>query len=425
MATNWMDYGTTDARKIAGQNRTYITEAGQGLQDKENYDADAAGQQANQTQSTLDQWMQPLASGQGGYNASETSQIQMTPEQQQTMNKAAGITAGATTAAATGAAQRAANAAGGSPEAVAAYRDRAARTSGSDAADAMTKARVATSDAAATRAENIGGQRIAQQNTGLNYYSGLQSQQAQEKENALNRVAQTYGTQASAMNDAAKLGISASQTPSTFDKVTGAVTTAAKFLDEGDVMPGDTPAVVAEGGPEKVVDMNNNGTRRYFDDGGFNVYDEMGQPVSSASGAPVAPGTLPDAAQPAQNTGFLAKLKTGIQDNLNQLKQGNGAGQQKDQGGGGQQWSPVDTYKGIGEAAGDIGKLFLQDGGVANAMPKQGANGIFTEPTRVNLQPGEAVVPLHYRARAKTRPSMAALPAAENIYRGASHGGRR
>lgn len=46
----------------------------------------------------------------------------------------------------------------------------------------------------------------------------------------------------------------------------------------------------------------------------------------------------------------------------------------------------------------------------------QGANGIFTQPTQVNLLPGEAVVPLSYRATAKVRPSAAGLPAAPVTY---------
>ena len=44
---------------------------------------------------------------------------------------------------------------------------------------------------------------------------------------------------------------------------------------------------------------------------------------------------------------------------------------------------------------------------------EQERNGIFSKPTHVKLDAGEAVVPLGYRAQAKTRPSMAQLPAAK------------
>lgn len=91
-----------------------------------------------------------------------------------------------------------------------------------------------------------------------------------------------------------------------------------------------------------------------------------------------------------------------------------------------------------GATAGPLGKVakFLEDGDVmppAATQPavigetgpekvvstQQGANGIFTQPTQVNLLPGEAVVPLSYRATAKVRPSAAGLPAAPvtNPYR--------
>jgi hypothetical protein len=94
------------------------------------------------------------------------------------------------------------------------------------------------------------------------------------------------------------------------------------------------------------------------------------------------------------------------------------------QGGGGSS-----ALGGIAKTA--LGAFGLEDGGMSG-MPSmsrmtaphighmghpfgapQGTNGIFTAPTRVNLHKGEAAVPLSYRAGAKVRPSMAALPAAK------------
>lgn len=96
------------------------------------------------------------------------------------------------------------------------------------------------------------------------------------------------------------------------------------------------------------------------------------------------------------------------------------------------QWSPVDTYSRIGEMAGTLGKALMNiqppsayaDGKMGNpaycadgkmGLPHTkfaGNSGVFTTPTQVKLAPNEAVVPLSFRAKAKVRPSMAALPAA-------------
>jgi hypothetical protein len=105
---------TNDPKKIAQQNRQYGLYQGQSLQDQEGARATDAGGAAQQTdaqlqglldpsgtKSKLDQWMNPLASGQGGYNADELSQIRMTPQQQNDIVTGAGISAGLSNAAST------------------------------------------------------------------------------------------------------------------------------------------------------------------------------------------------------------------------------------------------------------------------------------------------------------------------------------
>ncbi len=115
-------------------------------------------------------------------------QIQMTPQQQQDIVTAAGISAGQRNAAAVGDLQRQTLAAGGSPEAVAAYRARMARESASDAADAMTKARVEASNAGASRALQGEQQRLGAEQYLTNTKTGTEmalGQQAVGAEQAL------------------------------------------------------------------------------------------------------------------------------------------------------------------------------------------------------------------------------------------------
>jgi hypothetical protein len=406
---------------------------GQTMQDQAGADAVIKGQESAQTNSQiqrlldpsgtmskLDQWMNPLASGQGGYNASELSQIQMTPAQQQDIVNSAGVSAGLSNAASTGAAARAAAAAGGNPLALATYRARAAQSAGANAADAMTKARIGASDAAAGRAQTIGNTRIGQQNTGLGYYSGLQNQgsnylsglqqqQAGAQQSALGRQQQAYGTTVGAMNGAGSLSEQASQNPTMFDKIMGGVAGAVggaggllSKLEDGAVMPSKRiPAVVGEGGPEKVVSVEpyrSSGIRSYMDTGGI---------------VPTVP-TVPTVPVPASLDSPTPAAPTGIRGFINRINTAltptgyADASAPQPQPQGPVTPGPVNTARTLGQIGGALAGKFLEDGAV---MP-QGRNGVFTKPTRVNLEPGEAAVPLTYRAKAKVRPSMASLPAA-------------
>ena len=413
MANVAIDFASSDPRKIASQNRQTIQQQGDVLNQQAQQQAATAAGARTGTEGYLSDIADPLAKGEGGYNADELSQIQMTPEQQQQMVTGAGISAGTGTAAAVGAAQRAANAAGGNPAALATYRARAAQTGAGEAGDAMTKARVAASDAAASRAENIGGARIGQQNTGLNYYQGLQNQQNTNEQNALNRQQQNYSTESGGINNAGNIGLQASQTPSTFDKVMGGIGGALSFLDEGDISSDTTPAVVGENGPEKVVTMEGGGMGMMGDGADIDA-DPSGIPEHVAVPmAPVAPVARP---------GFLQRAGTAIKQNFLHPQQQPPVGGTP--GGAPVRQTPVSPSQSFGQGIGKVASLFLEDGGMSHMQdagrPRQGANGIFTEPTRVNLDKNEAVVPLTYRAGAKVRPSMAALPAARTR---ASYGG--
>jgi hypothetical protein len=507
---------TTDPRKIAQNQRQLIYQQGQQLNQQDLDAANAAQGTTGKTTDYLNQIEDPLAKGQGGYDSSETSQIQMTPAQQQQMVTSAGISAAAPEEAAVSAAQRASAAAGGNPMALAAYRARAARDVAGQASDAMTNARVAASNAAAQREENIGQTRLGQQEQALGDYQQRAQMTNQNAQNAYNRQQQTYGTETSGTNQAAQTGVQASQTPSTFDKImgglSGAVGPLISKLDEGDVMADyKTPAVVGENGPEKVVNLR----RRHMADGDIGtggLGEDQGVASASAdSGGPPSPGN-PAGSAPQPWWKKLATRQTP------QQPQQQGGQQVSAATPGSSGWNPVDTYKTMGNAVGGlISKLPLADGGVATggrteygytmgpltdtiterqrirgpggrdepilgsrktmstntrpisaaqfndgsprggtaermdpiqdtiteksgysrparsinddnfyadggiatggspmtAFPSaQGRNGIFTQPTRVNLAKNEAVVPLSYRANAKTRPSMAAMPAA-------------
>lgn len=370
MATPAFSYNnTTDPRKIAQNQRGLIRQQGDQLIQQNNETQNAENQRRSQTADYLNNIEDPLAQGQGGYNPSELSQIQMTPEQQADIVRSAGITAGAGNAAAVNAAQRAADATGGNPAALAVYRARAQQQEGAQAGDAMTKARVAASDAAAGRAENIGQTRIGQQNQGLNYYQGQNAQANSNANEAANRSLGAYGTETTGSNAAAGQGLQASQTPTTFDKVIGGATGFLSHLEEG-----GTDAVVGEGGPEKVIN---------FSEQGGSYGDGMGVEASDAIGTP-----------------WWKRFGQSLQSKIGQ-SQGTDIQQQSGV------WNPTTPYRDLGALAGKTASM-LEDGG-----RPQGTDGIFTQPTHIKMTPKEMAVPLGYKPHARVRPSVAMMPAAK------------
>lgn len=430
-----LNYGSTDPRSIAAQQRATIGNQGAVLNDQyAQYGQQNAGGAPVNTVASTSNYLNPLeqqnAEGGGGYTSNEASQIELSPQDKQNIINGAGISAGTASAASTGAAQRAFNATGGNPAAMAAYRSRAAQQEGVNSGNAMTQARIGAQQAGSAGAQAVGNAQIAQENQGLNYFAGQNAQANQNVQQGNALQEQTYGTQTSGGNQAAGLGVQASQTPSTLDKIAGFASGALGALAEGDV-EGDEggQAVIAEDGPEKVVQAAEQGLpadpiRQYMDDGGFaapsdgeDMTDDQQPGAPTAPMAPSAPGTV-------QQQPWWQKFSQS-------MKSSGGGAQQ-------QQWNPTSTYKSIGNAAGGLGKLALglADGGFPTGgkggntfgaklvdnpisksfMPKgdhNGQNGIFTKPTLVNLKKGEAVVPLGgYRSGAKARPSMANLPAA-------------
>ena len=447
---NVPSYNTGNARQTTQQELQQIAQQGANLQgqDYNNY-AQQMGLSSG-TQDYLGNLENPLAQGQGGYNAQEQSQIQMTPEQQAQMVSASGISAGTATQAAADAAQRASAAAGGSPTAEAAYRARAAQQSGAQAGQAQTQAGVAASNAAAQRAEDIGQTRIGQQNQALGYYGGLQSQQNANAQNALGLQQQAYGTQTSGTTEAGNTALKASQTPTTADKVMSGIGSALSFLDEGGM--GGTDAVIGENGPEKVVQIDGYRAQpRRMDDGQPPSQQPQSQPAApdaraqqiraiATYGAP----RMDDGGMSAvpeitdvnggnqqadwgrsvmpQAPSFSDRLKAFIAQGQAKAQPGQQQpGQQQPQGAP----TPSSDINQFGKGLGHLAGAFLDSGGIIppGAQPsftsgqrfqeqEQTRNGVFTSPTHVKLDPGEAVVPLGYRAQAKTRPSMANLPAA-------------
>ncbi len=439
---------TTDPRKAAANNRQYLTAQGDALQQQygDQYRAQQGGAPVNTVAGTagyLNNLESPLAAGQGGYSPDEANQIQLSgqdkgqiqlgsgdksqieysPADVQGIVNKAGISAGQRTAADVNSAERAAAASGGSPAALATYRARATQQGGVAGADAMTDARVAAknaqSGAAATAAglqtsgaatakelESAGGQavgnaRLAQQNQGLQYYQGQNTQANQNAQQANQLQESTYGTEANAGNAATDTAVKASQTPTTGDKIIGGITGVLGALADG-TMPSGADAVVGENGPEWV------GKPKYLADGDLDAITEIDPSQSYGTDY---------SGQPQPKQPFWKRLAGQMQDKP--------AAQSQPQ----QPWNPVTPYAQAGKAVGNLAKLaFLDDGATpadgdpadhmayddpyppAASVPPRSmlAQGtVFTRPTAIKTGPDDAVVPLSYRAQAKVRPSMA------------------
>lgn len=469
---------TTNARQLATANRQQIANQGNALGNQfYGYgEENQGGTNPNTVASTAD-YLNPIesnmAEGNGGYNSSLTGQIEYSPQDVTNLETGAGIAAGAQTAASVGAAQRAANASGGNPLALAAYEDRAAQQEGQQAGEAATQAAATGKQLQSSGAQTVGNAQLAQQDQSLNYYQQQNAQANQDVQQANQLQSGIYGTETGGENSAAGIGLQASQTPSTFDEIMGALAgaapgigTALSHLADGDILPSaGTPAVIAEDGPEKVVRIpnknehvlgNQNPARRrytgttkaahmlYMDDGGFGDPDASSIPTLNVPHTPDYNATIGN----PNNSVTVASGGNGTPSqpwwkrvaSVMSTPNGGNNGYAGARGGSSQQsWTRVTPYSQLGQLAGNVVSSYLADGDVSPAdyldgpldpmpgyMPdapglpdKNGANGIFTKPTRVNLEPREAVVPLKYRATAKLRPHMAALPAApqRKVYR--------
>ncbi len=349
----------------------------------------------------------------------------MTPEEQQQIVTGAGISAGAKDAAATDAAERSARAAGSSPLGVAAYRARMARAQASDAGDAMTQARIGASNAAAQRklsGEQLreqGGQYLTNVKTGTELAMGDQAlagqqalgQQALGQRNSveaqrvadeqakagLNLNAATVGGQAGVANEA---NINAEgRQQQQFNTTTGTGIAQAQ-----DAANSQRAAGIAQN--RQQTGIGNQAT-------------QFGQQTQNNNNAS------------ARAQGVANQRLTSQQQGLNYYQ---GQNQQANQNEENAQNREVSTYGtqagGTNQAAntavaasaqpGTLGKIvggitgLIGAAGGANGIAKAagggGADGgVFDKPTSITVgEDGpEAVVPLSYRAQARTRPSMA------------------
>lgn len=392
---------TTDPRQLAENQRQLIASQGNQYQQQDQQLANQYLTNAGGTQAYLNPIENTLATGGGGYNPAETSAIELSPQDKQNIITGAGISAGGATASGVGAAERAAAASGGNPAALATYRARAAQTEGAQAGDAMTQARIAAKQQEAAGATNVGQARLAQQGQGLQYFGGLQGQQTQTglEEQGLGQGA--YGTETSGTNAAADTGLKASQTPSTFDKIIGGVAGAASALADGkpggvsDYLSDGIDAVVAEDGPEMIIEKGSVHPQRMMDDGG-----------PALPGPYASQDSMQGMSLPPQ--GFMSQAGNALKGylaNSQRAAVAPGAGQARP-------WSPVDTYSEAGKAVGSGIKNLAAAGFLADGMYGGGDinSKVVTSPTHVKLGANDQVVPLTFRPKAKIRPS-AALPA--------------
>ena len=248
------------------------------------------------------------------------------------------------------------------------------------------------SNAQSQRAAQVANTRLGKQDTGVNYYTGQENQQNANAQNAYGRQQQTYQTQTSGTNDATKAGLQASQTPSTFDKIMGGITgaagAAASFLDDGGIITKPTTAVVGESGQPEWV-----GPAR------------KAAGIASAFGQ----GMTPNQPRWAQSLQQLGQSGGKIKDAISMYRARKAAGDFKND-------TPLN--QGIDQA---INSTPPQSAGPAPQIPDIGGSDasvpdyanegkVVTRPTLMVLgeHENEAVVPLSYRPRAKTRPSMVA-----------------
>lgn len=398
---------------------------------------------------------------------------QFGPEAQQAMITGAGISAGLQDQNAVDAMQRSALAAGSSPAGVAAYRARMARQRGIDTANAMTQARATAAQLgmqgattaeqqrlgaqqyltgtqvgaeqqlgqfgvqsrqadvaqrvnaiqnteaqrigaqqgasqmqmgaagqagqagmygqqnadvnASNRAAAIGQMRIGQQNVGLAGQKQTQSQQNQNAQNAYQRQQQTYGTQTGAGNQAANMGLAASQTPSTWDKIAGGISgglgAVAGFIADGDVATSPQLRVLGEDGPEAVVPYR----------------ARIQQALNGASGA-LAGASGPGRVGQPQPQSPWARLAGSAADVAGAYRARRGVSN-------GLQWSGNQLLNQ------DLQNATQVQPPQVNPPEQMNQGKIVTKPTLavIGEDEPEAVVPLNYRARAKTRPSMVAV----------------
>ena len=266
--------------------------------------------------------------------------------------------------------------------------------------------------AGSTRATGIANTRIGQQNLGLQGQQQTQAQMNQNQQNAYNRQQQTYATKAGAGNVATGQGIQASQTPSTFDKITGAVgagvgAIGAAGLNEGAIIDKPTVATVADQGPEAIVPLNQSDAQDTQQRNRLNPWWRQAAPAMAGMGRAITGAGAnnpyaPMAAGAGALGGWLANRR---------------AAQQRLQGAVG----GLDTYPTPGpsmpppDLSGGAGRYM----GAGTNPPEPMAEGrVVNKPTVALLgdRGPEAVVPMGRQANTRVRPNVALSPTRRRAY---------
>lgn len=156
------------------------------------------------------------------------------------------------------------------------------------------------------RAQQIAGTRIGQQNVGLQNQNQKFSTFNNNQQGAYGRQLGAYGTQTSGETSTLGTQQDASQNPSTFDKVAGAVGGALSFLDAGGVVDQPTLATVGEQGPEAVVPLGGATPQTPQTPGFFSKLRQQAQPIAQAVGNTARPGATATPNTPYQMAGAAA-----------------------------------------------------------------------------------------------------------------------
>jgi hypothetical protein len=302
---------------------------------------------------------QNLATGGGGYTADQASQIELSPEQKEAIKTNAGISAGVGNAAAVGGAERAAAATGGNPAAMATYRARAAQSQAANAGQASTGAEVAAQQAGSAGAQAVGQAQQAQQGQGLGYFGNLQAQSNQASQNEQALQAGAYGTEAGAGTTATGQVLQASQTPSTSDKIVGAVGGALGALADGKspyLNDDGMDAVLGENGPEAIVEAASDPVRS---DTTF-----MADGIPDLPGPSIGPQNLTQPQSWLQR--YMANAKS------NQQKPATPGQQQPPQ----QQWNKTTPYSQLGAGIGGALRNSFQKPPATPPVPGQMPNAM-------------------------------------------------
>lgn len=347
----------------------------------------------------------------------------MSPEEQQQIVTGAGISAGAKDAAAVDAAERSARAAGSDPLGVAAYRARMSRASAADAGDAMTQARIKASEAAAGR--KLTGEQLREQ--GGQYLTNVRSgTEAKLGEQALS------GTQALGEQALSQRNLTEAQRLQSEQAKTGLNLGATEAGGNADIA--NEANINSQGrqvgqfntttgtGIAQAQDAANSGRAA-------GIAGNRQQTATGNQGTQFAQNQANNNTQSARATG-VANTRLGAQQTgLNYYTGQNEQANQNDQAAQNRQVSLYGTQAGatnqaaglqadaakqpgtlskiVGTAIGAVGALGAAGG--SKGIKGLADGGVVSKPTvaLIGEDGPEMVVPLGYRARAKTRPSVA------------------